>query len=61
MREAYRRNKTTLYNVIPEEGAQFAVALVYIGKSLTTFNELEPKIQLALSALATRITTQTEQ
>lgn len=55
MREAFRRNKNILYNVLHTQEAQYAVAFVYIGKTLTTFNEVEHKIQVALGTLAEHI------
>ncbi len=55
MREAFRRNKNILYNVLDKQEAQYAVAFVYIGKTLTTFNEVEHKIQVALGTLAEHI------
>ncbi len=55
LREGYRRNKSALYDVIQTSGQQYAVAIVYTGKTVTDFNALEPKIQLALSALGNRI------
>lgn len=55
LREGFRRNKSALYDVIEKTGQQYALAIVYTGKTVTDFNALEPKIQLALRALGDRI------
>lgn len=54
-KEAYRRNKHILYSVLQESNLQLAIALIYTGKSLTTFNDTEEKIRVALSALQQKI------
>lgn len=61
MREAFRRNKSVLYNVLHEQEHQYAIAFVYIGKTLTTFNEVESKIQVALGTLAQQMNKQANQ
>jgi len=55
MRETYRRNKSSLYDVLQQEKLQIAIAFIYTGRSLTTFNDLEPKIQVALNALTQKV------
>lgn len=50
-----------LYNVLHEQEHQYAIAFVYIGKTLTTFNEVESKIQVALGTLAQQINKQAKQ
>lgn len=55
MREAYRLNKSSLYQVLTERNLQLAFAFIYTNKSVTTFNDMQEKIQLALTSLTDRI------
>ena len=55
MRETYRRNKSSFYTVILNSGEQYALAIVYTGKTIIELKALEPKIQLALNTLADHI------
>jgi ribonuclease P protein component len=51
IREAYRKNKHILYNFLEREHMQLALGIVYTGKSVTTFNDTENKIPVALSLI----------
>lgn len=51
IREAYRKNKESLYNRLSEGNIRFFMALVYINKEVVEFSEIERKIILILSRL----------
>lgn len=52
IRESYRRHKHILYQPLIQSGTQLALAFVYSAKKITTFNETENKIKLALTRLS---------
>lgn len=55
MKEAYRINKVPLYTHLLNQNKQLAVALIYNEKKITSFNDIESKIKVALSELISRI------
>lgn len=55
IREAYRLHKGDLYNHLITSNKQMALALIYTSKKITTFNEIEKKITVALSMLTEKI------
>jgi ribonuclease P protein component len=55
VREAYRKNKAGLYQMLMAENKQLALAIIYSSKKITTFNETENKIKVALSTLIKKI------
>jgi ribonuclease P protein component len=52
IREAYRKQKHGLYASLAKTNSQLALAIIYTSKKITTFNEAESKIKLALSRLS---------
>ena len=51
MREAYRKNKHILYNALGNSSKKIAIALLYTGKVMISYSEVEPKIILILQRL----------
>lgn len=51
MREAYRRNKNPLLQHLHNKNIQIAVIIIYTSPAVTTFNEVENKMKLALNRL----------
>jgi ribonuclease P protein component len=47
MREAYRKNKSTLLSSLPEDQSLACVAIVYVAKEKITFEIIEKKLILA--------------
>jgi ribonuclease P protein component len=52
MREAYRKNKHTLYNSLAEQNKKLALMLIYIGAELPEYKLTEDKIILILQRLS---------
>ena len=52
MREAYRKNKHTLYTALNEQNRKFALMLIYIGSELPEYKLTEDKIILILQRLS---------
>lgn len=55
IREAYRNNKSGLYEVLLTQNKQLALAIIYSTKKITTFNDTQIKIKVALSTLIKKI------
>lgn len=55
MKEGYRRNKLPLYEHLLQKNKQLSFALIYNEKKITSFNDIESKIRLALSELISRV------
>ncbi len=53
MREAYRKNKHTLYTALNEQNKKLALMLIYIGAELPEYKLTEDKIILILQRLTT--------
>lgn len=51
MREAYRKNKNTLYKYIVKSHKQLALALVFTGDKVMGYKEIEDKIILSITRL----------
>lgn len=52
MREVYRKNKAPFYPLLVQKEKQLALLLVYTGKTIPEFAEVEEKITLILQRLA---------
>ena len=52
MREAYRKNKSSLYSLISNNKNQYALLFVFTGKESITYFETEEKIKLILHRFA---------
>ncbi|HTE27613.1 ribonuclease P protein component [Flavitalea sp.] len=54
LRESYRKQKSTLLDVITREGAQISMAIfiIYTGKELPAYEFVDEKMKLALKKLA---------
>ena len=50
-REAYRKNKQVLYDSITEPSMKIAFVLIYTGKNIIPYSEVEAKIILILQRL----------
>jgi ribonuclease P protein component len=48
IREAYRKNKESLYDYLRERDKTCVLALLYISNDIVSYNEIEEKIILAL-------------
>ncbi|NCD13343.1 MAG: ribonuclease P protein component [Epsilonproteobacteria bacterium] len=48
IKEAYRNNKRPLYELILQKGVHLQLGIVYTGKRMPTYNEVEEKILLIL-------------
>lgn len=55
IKEAYRLNKHPLYTFLQSQNKQLALAFVYTDKKITTFNDIESKIKVALSELMLKL------
>ncbi len=55
MREAYRKNKSTLYSLISKNNIQYALLFVFIGKEIVSYSETEEKIKIILIRFAEKI------
>lgn len=51
VREAYRKNKTVLYQYLIENKTEINFALIYTGNKILSYQELEKKIILILNRL----------
>ncbi len=51
MREAYRLNKNNLTDALKKANKQMAVFFIYTGNELPQYNDIEEKIQKALTRL----------
>ena len=52
MREAYRKNKSSLYSLISNNKNQYALLFVFTGKESITYFETEEKIKIILHRFA---------
>jgi ribonuclease P protein component len=52
MREAYRKNKSSLYTLISPIERQFALLFIYTGKEMATYSEIEVKFKSILNRFA---------
>jgi ribonuclease P protein component len=52
MREAYRKNKHTLYTALNEQNKKLALMLIYVGAELPEYKSAEDKIILILQRLS---------
>jgi ribonuclease P protein component len=52
MREAWRKNKHTLYTALNEQGKKLAIMLIYVGAELPEYKLAEDKIILILQRLS---------
>lgn len=55
MREAYRKNKLPLYAQLEENQEQLLLAIVFIGKKMPSYKEIEEKIIILLQRLSQTI------
>lgn len=44
MKEAYRKNKSSVYSLLTDSDSQFALLFVYTGKEIVNYSETEKKI-----------------
>lgn len=51
MREAYRKNKSVFYEILTRDAKQYDLGLVYIGKELIPYQDIEKKIIQVLKRL----------
>jgi ribonuclease P protein component len=51
MREAYRKNKNALLNVIEEQKSECLLMFIYMGKQKVEYREIESKIVVTLQRL----------
>ena len=51
VRESYRKNKSALYKALSNSEYQLLIGLVYTGKTIMTYTEIERKIILILHRL----------
>ncbi len=51
MREAYRKNKSSLYSLISNYNIQYALLFVFAGKNIISYSETEEKIKIILHRL----------
>ena len=51
MREAYRKNKSSLYSLISNSNIQYALLFVFAGKNIISYSETEEKIKIILHRL----------
>lgn len=52
LREAYRKNKLLLYDKLEENQEQLLIAIVYTGKKMPAYKEIEEKIIILLQRLS---------
>lgn len=55
IREAYRKNKHELQQLLDEKGLQLAVAFIYLSDELTSSPEIEEKMKLALMRIVEKL------
>ncbi len=55
IREAVRLHKSELYRYLIASNKQVAFAIIYTSKKITTFNEIEKKMTVALTMLKDKI------
>jgi ribonuclease P protein component len=55
LREAYRLQKVTLQNTLREHEKAMVLFIIYIGKDLPVFSEVQDKVQIILQRLAENI------
>jgi len=51
IRVSYRRNKYLLYNALDQEGLKITIGLIFTGKQVLSYNEIEKKIIQAIHRL----------
>ena len=51
MREVYRKNKSTIHEWVSDNNRQLLIALIYTGKTILSYEELEKKLILILQTL----------
>ena len=51
MREAYRKNKSSLYALISKDNMQYALLIIFTGKEIVSYFETEEKIKIILNRL----------
>ena len=49
MREAYRKNKFTVYDLAQSLNKQYALMLIYTGRKMVDYTEVENKLTLTLN------------
>lgn len=52
MREVYRKNKADLYTLLKQKEKQLAILIVYTGKTIPDYKEVEQKLTVILQRLA---------
>jgi ribonuclease P protein component len=52
MKEAYRKNKSSLYSLISQKNLQFALLFVFTGKEILTYSDTEQQTTSILKRLA---------
>lgn len=52
MREAYRKNKSSVYSLISQKNLQYAFLFVFTGKEAITYPETEEKIKIIFKRFA---------
>ena len=52
IREAYRKNKHELLQLLEERGQKLAIAFIYLSDQLTSTNEIEERMKIALARIA---------
>lgn len=52
LREAYRKNKLPLYRQLETNGKQMLIAIIYVGKKMPAYQEIEKKIIILLHRLS---------
>jgi ribonuclease P protein component len=55
LRESYRRNKALLYEALGEQEQNLTIGIIFTGKSIPTYDELEKKIIQALHRLILKL------
>lgn len=55
MREAYRRNKITLQDIVAQQDFQLHVSFVYMDTAVMTFSQIEKKMIAALNKLTEKV------
>ena len=55
IREAYRKNKGPLWQVLQEKGLGLAIAFIYLSDELCRTEEIEEKVKVLLARIAERL------
>lgn len=55
MKEAYRLNKHQIYDVLNESGQQYAIALLYLDKSIPDYHQIEEACKHCINEFVKRI------